>query len=223
MSPIVSSLSNTDGTPFANRPELAIQALSEAFQPFKYEPALDMTFNRWYKRYQDMFTVRTSIGFALLAELTIQEFNFHLWSACLFDLDIRTRLHNYLDGYVSYGKLETLVTKANRIINVKTNVTLGPSLARAPVAAAIIKKGNYNRNKHNNKARSSGSTPTPKPKFPCMRFGVLHFHRDCEYVNRRCAKCDQTGHKDGYCFIFVNNSPTKSSEMNRDKQCPLSG
>lgn len=101
-----------------------------------------------------------------LAELTADQFKsliFILGLRGSADVDISTRLHNFLDVDASRGKLETLVTEANRIINVNADVKLGTE-SRAPTVAAIARKSSYNRNKNNNKTRSSGPTPAPKPK-----------------------------------------------------------
>ena len=55
-----------------------------------------------------------------------------------------------------------------------------------------------------NKARPATSpnyqqSSVHKPPSRCRYCGEWHFHRDCPFRYKRCFKCNQVGHKAGYC------------------------
>lgn len=52
---VTSIMDQKSSPPAIDRPELTIKALMDSIEPFSYDPSHDLTFERWYARYEDLF------------------------------------------------------------------------------------------------------------------------------------------------------------------------
>ncbi|XP_055684257.1 uncharacterized protein K02A2.6-like [Lutzomyia longipalpis] len=79
--------------------------------------------------------------------------------------------------------LEFMIDEAHRLANIKKDSRLDVN----PVVVGAVKKHTAS---HHKKER---------PPRPCFLCGAMHFSKDCTYTKSKCAECNQTGHKTGYC------------------------
>ncbi|XP_011688396.1 PREDICTED: uncharacterized protein K02A2.6-like [Wasmannia auropunctata] len=126
--------------------------------------------------------------------------------------DIRTKLLNKIDSKPSTLTIEDLTIECQRFINLKADTSLGKT-QKGTVAAIKDdkniakqnktfkfnnkgKKGTHQTQPHKNKSTNSQKIPST----PCWFCGLLHYSKDCTYKNHKCKKCNEVGHKDGYCY-----------------------
>lgn len=145
-----------------------------------------------------------------LASLTPDDFKSLIFILGLRDSslqDIRTRLHNKVDTDAAKGKLETLVAKANRLINLKADCKSGTSskatqpFVKAPKKDSRTQPGQKRPQKSQSKKNNNNNQNRVSPKYSCMRCGGVHFTRDCEYHSHTCSTCSSLGHKEGYSAV----------------------
>lgn len=143
------------------------------------------------------------------------------------DAEIRIKLLNLIDSKSDSITIEDLTTQCQRLINLKTDTSLIQNSKAGTVAAIknqpqqnktgkFNKKGKKNQ-PHQTQARKNQSIDSNQtPSTPCWFCGSLHYSKDCTYKNHKCQKCNNIGHKDGYCHSgkkSTANSVTKKPQQ----------
>ncbi|XP_055590304.1 uncharacterized protein K02A2.6-like [Uranotaenia lowii] len=96
------------------------------------------------------------------------------------------RLINRLETEPDTMTLALLADECNRLVNLRKDT----SMVEQQEVNSVHKAAAHT---------DTRATSTNLPKAPCWLCGGVHFVRECEYANHRCAECQQVGHKEGYC------------------------
>lgn len=128
------------------------------------------------------------------------------------EADIRSRLHNKMDsGVTPPMTLNALGEEAARLVTLKHDTKLGSSSDNHRVNSVHNGRGKFKGRNYNNSAgrnkegqqhlKSKSEKKAVSPKYPCWRCGVMHFSKDCNFLEIKCSKCGVVGHKPGYCNV----------------------
>ncbi|XP_055604578.1 uncharacterized protein K02A2.6-like [Uranotaenia lowii] len=158
------------------------------------------------KRYRCLQTVKSShedyISYSAAVNRRCEEFNVGRTTVdqfkCLVfvcglqspdEAEIRMRLINRLETEPDTMNLAILADECNRLVNLRKDT----SMVEQQEVNSVHKAATHT---------DTRTRPTNLPKAPCWLCGGVHFVRDCEYANHRCAECQQFGHKEGYCVCI---------------------
>ena len=109
------------------------------------------------------------------------------------DADIRLRLLNILDN--DDGKNEVQLKELVAEVHRCRSLAADTSMIENPVEVNAVQKSHQK----GSLTQSQEAKRKPEPFKPCWQCGGMHFVKECQYSGHKCAKCDQVGHKDGYC------------------------
>lgn len=168
----------------------------------------------------------------LLNEMTLDQFKcliFILGLKTGTATDIRIRLLSKMESSKTIT-LHQLSEECHRLLNLRNDTSMIEKPVIHPTVQKIVHNKHVERNKfnkpqqaHTQKSFSRDSKPHNTygiPKTPCWNCGELHFVKNCTFINHQCAKCKQTGHKDGYCNTPASHKKASPSPYNNRKESP---
>lgn len=161
-----------------------------------------------------------------LAELTLDHFKcliFVLGLKNTTDSEIRTRLLSKLEKEKNIT-LHELSEECLRLINLKRDTSMieKPVISQHSVNQITNGKSQFYQQKGKKQFKSQNGHSGHKkpnnsnahvPKTPCWNCGELHFSKFCTFSSHTCTKCNQTGHKDGYCHTPISNKKSKQTQQ----------
>lgn len=126
------------------------------------------------------------------------------------DAEIRKALLAKLEANKSIT-LENLIAECSRITNLRRDVELVEKNS-SEAAVHVVQQPRFTKKKID--ASKGSFSPSQneqkgcahqKPRTPCWKCGMLHYVRECPYLNHRCKECDRIGHKEGFCQCVQSN------------------
>lgn len=164
-------------------------------------------------------------------ELTVDQFKcliFILGLRSQEEADIRTKLLSKLDAEKATITLSKMVEECELLRNLKSDAALVQNETKSAVNFVGKAKKSKNFNKSPDKKQqkpsikpstqsSTSENSKSTPNYPCWRCGSMHFPSECDYTDRKCHKCNKTGHKAGYCACAEKQKKFQESKFPKKK------
>jgi transposase InsO family protein len=206
-----------------------VEKLKKLFGPRKSQLSIRYKCLQLSKEEDMDFITYTGIVNKQCEDFKLTDFSLEQFKCLIFvlglktgtDKDIRIRLLSKLEKEKAIT-LHELSEECLRMINLRRDTSMIEKPVIQQVTVNKIANSKHNHFKGNNKnfkqntnTKVNNSNSSGIPKTPCWNCGEMHFSKFCTFSNHVCTKCNQIGHKDGYCNNPISNKKSKQSQTSK--------